>query len=353
MKNCFKKLLVGIVVVALALAPLSMSVPAATKTTKNTATVSIERFTIGQGYIVEPTQVEFESGDTVAALINKVAKSKNVKLIIDTSYSWYIQGIEHGDTRKLDIPKAISAMEDYDTGYEIIKAPSNANNTGDGDNDTLEARDYCSMSGFFFSLNNKNPGVGADQVVAKDGDVIRVQFSLYGYGADLGIADPAWCSIKQLSLANKDVLSKKYAECYAKGYDKDKTVKAACDTALAVLTKFDSSQKEVNTAYANLKELIDIPTLAKPTLKVTNVKTRKAKLLVKKSIANANGYQFKYANNKKFKSSKVKNTTKKYIKTKKFKKKQRCYAKVRAYVKRMGNKYYSKWSKTKSKKIKK
>ena len=244
-------------------------------------------------------------------------------------------------------------MEDYDTGYEIIKAPSNENNTGDGDNDTLEARDYCSMSGFFFSLNNKNPGVGADQVVAKDGDVIRVQFSLYGYGADLGIADPAWCSIKQLSLANKDVLSKKYAECYAKGYNKDKTVKAACDTALAVLTKFDSSQKEVNTAYANLKELIDIPTLAKPTLKVTNVKTRKAKLLVKKSIANANGYQFKYANNKKFKSSKVKNTTKKYIKTKKFKKKQRCYAKVRAYVKRMGNKYYSKWSKTKSKKIKK
>ncbi|MDQ9867796.1 hypothetical protein RFX30_00010, partial [Acinetobacter baumannii] len=42
-----------------------------------TAVVSIERFTIGQGYYQEPIQVKLEEGETAASLLKKVIGTEN------------------------------------------------------------------------------------------------------------------------------------------------------------------------------------------------------------------------------------------------------------------------------------
>lgn len=89
--------------------------------------------------------------------------------------------------------------------------------------------------------------------------------------------------------------------------------------------------------------------------KVTNLKGRKVKLSWKK-VKNADGYQIRYATNKKFTKGK-KNVTAKASATKKtikkLKKKKTYYFKIRAYKKVNGKKVYGKWSKTKKVKISK
>ena len=95
------------------------------------------------------------------------------------------------------------------------------------------------------------------------------------------------------------------------------------------------------------------PTVKRASIKsIKNIKGRKVKIKVKK-IAGAEGYQYKYATNKKLKNAKTKTTTKRIFTTKKFKKKKKCYVKVRGYIKVNGTNVYGKWSKRKSVKIKK
>lgn len=72
-----------------------------------------------------------------------------------------------------------------------------------------------------------------------------------------------------------------------------------------------------------------------------------------KKVKSAAGYQYSYATNKKFKSSKTKTTKKLAVTIKKLKKKKTYYIRVRAYSVVNNKKKYGKWSKVKSVKIKK
>lgn len=45
-----------------------------------TVTLSIEKFTIGQGYLIEPTQVVLHEGDTCANLVKDILKNNNYEL---------------------------------------------------------------------------------------------------------------------------------------------------------------------------------------------------------------------------------------------------------------------------------
>ena len=42
------------------------------------------------------------------------------------------------------------------------------------------------MSGWMYAVNNVFPGYGAAQYKPKDGDVMRWQYTVWGYGTDLG-----------------------------------------------------------------------------------------------------------------------------------------------------------------------
>ena len=64
------------------------------------------------------------------------------------------------------------------------------------DNDGLEWKDqrydnsigefdYCQGSGWMYSVNGSFPGYGFSDVVFKDGDVVRIRFTL-AYGKDIG-----------------------------------------------------------------------------------------------------------------------------------------------------------------------
>lgn len=375
-------------VLALALVVSTMTVTFAEANDKVTVTVTIERFTIGQGYLLKPTSVEVDKDASVKDVLEKAAQENNIKLNATTSsYGYYLDSISYADTGVVNIPKSISSMPgidaDYGGGYTVhYDAPTNTTvNSRFEDEQKLGGGSFTDLAGWMYALNNKESDNGMDAQPVADGDVVRVQFSVYAAGADIGFK--SWyAGIESAKLADKDSLIKKVAELSAKGnQDKDLT------EAISVLEKYDATQQEVDDALVKLQATdvtteqvtgetttpavttpavttpavtTQVPTTEAPTVvlgntkisKVTNVKKYKAKIKIKK-VAKAKGYQFKYADNKKFKKSIVKNTTKLTFTTKKFKKNSRCYVKVRAYAIVGKVKSYGKWSKVKSVKIKK
>ena len=375
-------------VLALALVVSTMTVTFAEANDKVTVTVTIERFTIGQGYLLKPTSVEVDKDASVKDVLEKAAQENNIKLNATTSsYGYYLDSISYADTGVVNIPESISSMPgidaDYGGGYTVhYDAPTNTTvNSRFEDEQKLGGGSFTDLAGWMYALNDKESDNGMDAQPVADGDVVRVQFSVYAAGADIGFK--SWyAGIESAKLADKDSLIKKVAELSAKeNQDKD------LSEAISVLEKYDATQQEVDDALAKLQATDEtteqvtgepttpavttpavttpavttqVPTTEAPTVvlgntkirKVTNVKKYKAKIKIKK-VAKAKGYQFKYADNKKFKKSIVKNTTKLTLTTKKFKKNSRCYVKVRAYAIVGKVKSYGKWSKVKSVKIKK
>ncbi len=335
-------------------------------TTAGTVTITIERLTIGQGFFMEPTQIAIKSGDTIKDVFNNAMIAISGGYTSSSDWGFYLKSIKNADTGTVNIPQEIVTMPEYkytekdDEGYTIesgYKPPNNIVN--DGNKDTaLGEGDYHTMSGWMFTLNNESIPASADQVKVKNGDVIRLQFSVYGWGADLGFDTESYTGIPKLSLANKDSLISAVAavnanKTYWMAYP---NVQSAYNSAKTVLETYNPTQEKVNAALNILRaaeQTPTYPTVARAAVsKIKNIKGRKAKITVKK-LAEAKGYQYQYANNKKFKKAKVKTTTKTSITTKKFKKKQRCYVKIRAYIKVNGTKVFGKWSKKKSVKIKK
>lgn len=375
---------------------------------KSTVTISVEKFTIGQGYVVEPTVVEIEDGDTTSSVLTRILDENGYTYTTQSTWGFYLESIDYADTGIVNIPAEISAMESYRSSYEsggeIIEygydAPSNENNDGNVlEKSALGQYSYNGMAGWLITLNGAATPSSSEPV--KDGDVIRWQFSVYAWGGDIGLAgNEEYTGITTLQVANKEELTKAVANVNS---NKDKllknaNVKNAYDRANAILTKLLASQDEVDNALSKLNEAIaEVPTetesvtVLDPTTQPTtaaiapttanqqqtetvanetttskqtvgravinsvkNTKTRRAKISVKK-VSKAAGYQYKYSTSKNFKKAvtKVKTTTKTSIVTKKLKKNQKCYVKVRAYIKVNGVRVYGKWSKVKYVKIRK
>ena len=347
-----KRIISFICVFALALSMMVMPANTQAAATKSVY-FTVEKLTIGQGLFVQPTKVEIKDGDTVKTAFENLMKQTNNEAIVDNTYGFYLSGIKKADTGKINIPKEISAMPDYDTGYMgKVKAPSNDNNDGNANAPDLSAGAYNSMSGWMFMVNNKGMAEGADSVVANDGDVIRLQFSVFGWGDDIGTG----FTDANLKLANKDALIKKIAE--AKN-DKEAmsiaAAKKAVEDGIKVLENYNATDAEISLVTETLDKYLTKTEITVPQAKIKsikNIKTRRAKITVKK-IKEATGYVYKYSKNKSLKKATKKTTKATSIKTKKFKKKQTCYAKVKAYKEVNGVKHFGKWSKLKKAKIRK
>ncbi len=365
MNQVTKKIMTALLSIVMVFSVITVS-PTNAATAK-TVTFTIERLTIGQGFYIEPLQVEVQDGDTAKTVFDKVIQSIGGTYTASSEYGFYLQSINGADTGIVNIPQEISLMPEYkysytdDEGaiYEFgYKAPTNTENDGNSAKPALGEGAYNAMSGWMFTINNASAIASADQIKVSDGDVIRLQFSVYGYGADLGYDTESYTGIPKQSMANKDSLIKEIGavnanKTYWMAYP---NVKAAYDNAMIVLNQYNPTQQSVDAALNTLSQAEKTPTY--PTVKrasiksIKNIKGRKVKIKVKK-IAGAEGYQYKYATNKKLKNAKTKTTTKRIFTTKKFKKKKKCYVKVRGYIKVNGTNVYGKWSKRKSVKIKK
>lgn len=228
--------------------------------------LSLEGFTLGEGYFVEPTEYTVSqindlvkkdgygpfTEDTLTASAATIAMFNDKGLTYESKNSpydgkdyYYLAKVNNIDNGKVDFPAVVT-----DNG-----GPSNDNYTHNTDKDLGEF-DYMSYAGWMYTVNDEMAGVSArDFVLKKDAAktaydntyVIRWQFTLgefNGLDTNRVLGYPGWDdSDPYFPHVNKDQAMIAYAE------SSNADARAA---ALPALAKLDATQSEVDNALAAL-----------------------------------------------------------------------------------------------------
>ncbi|MEI3611566.1 DUF4430 domain-containing protein [Pseudogracilibacillus sp. SO30301A] len=210
-----------------------------------TYTFTLEGFTIGLGYIIEPIPVDIIKGENAAESLDRVLKENGFDYdhTGTLTNAFYLSYLLDGENQ---IYKSNPKIPD------ILKEKLN----GDYDETSyypgeLGEFDFNSFSGWMYAVNNIFPNVGFADYYLSDGDVMRVQYTI-ALGSDLG---GGWDN-NFFDPVTKDALTKKIAEINSKENKEDylsiDIQKEAYDKAINVLQKVNADQKEVNTALENI-----------------------------------------------------------------------------------------------------
>ena len=215
--------------------------PEHTSAATNEAVISVEKGTLGQGYIIEPTAVTLQSGDTVKTVTERVLEANGRSALTRTeSYGYYIAGISDPDRGAVSIPAFVQQMitaKDLKVNTNDIKEPQ-----------YLNEFDYTTQSGWMYCVNNVYPEVGAASTKVRSGDVIRWQFTMVGQGQDLKEGDPSISANEKL---NRDNLYKTMAYIHKTSELMNRadirTAYANCINVLGNLTSKKSDLKDYGT----------------------------------------------------------------------------------------------------------
>ncbi|MBW4827736.1 MAG: DUF4430 domain-containing protein [Clostridiaceae bacterium] len=226
------------------------------KEVKGYVTISVEKFSLGLGYIREPVKVPFYEGDTVADLTIKVIGEENAHYKGNGQEGFWLNDVKDNEIREPNWPQHILDHT----------SPGILDEVGRIEPDWLSQYDYNpEASGWMYCVNGKFPDTIASGVKPKDGDVIRWQFTIVGLGRDIG-ANPegsgnadSW-GADFISIANKDGLTRLVSEVNSSEEKdellKNEGIKAAYDNAKKQLEDIASSQENVDNALGKLQTAI-------------------------------------------------------------------------------------------------
>ena len=216
-------------------------------------TVAIEKFTIGQGYLVEPVLVEITEGESTAQILDRVLGENGLRYdntgSVDSSFylSWIL---DEAGSLTAEFPE-VSLQHAEEQGITITNPRRRA---------TLGEFDYTNQSGWMYTLNNDMPNVGMSDTEPKDGDVIRIRFTAMkgdlcsgnGYVDDPFVPD-----------VNGDSITKLLAEFNGRE-DKEElleyaNVQKAYEGAVAAISDITCEQTAVDAAEQALRDAIANP----------------------------------------------------------------------------------------------
>lgn len=161
--------------------------PVTAKAQGASVVISVEKFSLGKGWIVEPDVVPITENETVASVLTRYMEEQGYPLVVkkNSSYGWYLVGIENADDGgALNIPSFIRDKAKKD-GYTLTNDLTNTYAP------TLQEFSYSSekagttTSGWIYSVNDEIPSYTMDSYKLKNNDVVRLQFTLYGTGLDI------------------------------------------------------------------------------------------------------------------------------------------------------------------------
>jgi len=232
------------------------NVPVQEEAQTGTISISVEKFSLGEGYYVEPVQIPIYTGDTGITVLNRFLGSDKI-----VWKSNYLVGIYGAQTGELNVPASISKMESH---QDFGDAPTTETALAEGLTypDRLSEKDYSPMSGWMYSVNNVFPGYGLDGYTPANGDVFRLQFTLWGYGADLG--QDFMGGMAPINQTDKSDLTKLLAEINSSSkksqYLQDTQFKTLYDQAYKMMMNFEATTKQARELYNELKAAIPVVT---------------------------------------------------------------------------------------------
>ena len=216
-------------------------------------TVAIEKFTIGQGYLVKPVLVEITEGESTAQILDRVLGENGLRYdntgSVDSSFylSWIL---DEAGSLTAEFPE-ISLKHAEEQGIKITNPRRRA---------TLGEFDYTNQSGWMYTLNNDMPNVGMSDTEPKDGDVIRIRFTAMKGDLCSGngyVDDPFVPNV------NGDSITKLLAEFNGRE-DKEElleyaNVQKAYEGAVAAISDITCEQTAVDAAEQALRDAIANP----------------------------------------------------------------------------------------------
>lgn len=237
---------------------------------ENTAICSVELFTIGGGFLVYPTKIDVSEQKTAAEYVTELLHNNGYCAYYggDFTDSFYLAYVGSGTrTSKYNgYANSTSVLGECKNAQELkinSKIPDCIKSNLGGmryftENDEQNYNGFIGEfmftngSGFLYCVNNDFLSKSLSQTTLKNGDVLRVQFTLSN-GADIGGLDK---SISSQSLfypvANKDALLSLLADAT----DKSVTENPVYKNALSVMQTVNSTQEQTDTAHFKLYRLL-------------------------------------------------------------------------------------------------
>lgn len=217
--------------------------PAATHAANQVGTViiSVEKFTIGQGYIIEPRRVAYYEGDTWADILKRIPELQGKLNYENTNMGFYLAGINGVDSGQ-------TVISDYILGLKGID-PEVTKNMKSETEPNLEEFSYGQNSGWVFYVNGKFPSVGMEFYPVKDEDICRIQYTVTTGDTNRN--------------TNMDKLSLTWLVAKANDIPEDSRTSefnAALENAVKVLSDYDTTSSKIWSVYSTLeKELPVLP----------------------------------------------------------------------------------------------
>ena len=215
----------------------------------DTITLSVERFSLGGGFIHEPEPVNFVPGENYATIIPRALKAWGMEAdATGGSDNYYLAGVKNiKDCGTANIPQVVRELLQKKQ-YSV---------TGSAHANALYEKDYTTGSGWMYTVNDVMVNVGMSSKVAKDGDVVRLMFTL-ALGADLtGMDQYATPPQTYYATTDKSALLKLMAEANANKtlWNRVDGFTAAYTDAVSVMAQMNAGQNDVADAVRALTEV--------------------------------------------------------------------------------------------------
>ncbi|AOY75867.1 S-layer homology domain-containing protein [Clostridium formicaceticum] len=221
------------------------------------ATVAIEKFTLGQGYIMEPVLVELEEGDTAYSILEKAYGKANLDVTTYSGMGVYVAAIKDELTQEEMTPTLPAYLQ-------RVFDENNLSLRSRWDDQWLGEFDFTSTSGWMITTSEYFIPMSSGLWQVEPGDVVRWQFTLYGLGADLGSyfmssegngADPV------VIVANRDAILTEIAKINvldASHYTEDQwaEIQSLKQEALAITEDLTTDQEIINQKTIAIREAI-------------------------------------------------------------------------------------------------
>ncbi|MGN1114469.1 MAG: hypothetical protein ACI4RC_05045 [Oscillospiraceae bacterium] len=142
-------------------------------------TVSIDANVLGLGYIAAPVKVPVYQGENGAAVLDRFMKDNGISYTSNGSINssfYLVKIIKTGIASTVNIPQQLKGYIENDRS---VSWSSNKNA------DSLGEFDYTYSSGWMYSVNNLYGSSSLSDYIPKDGDVLKLRFTLAS-GKDIG-----------------------------------------------------------------------------------------------------------------------------------------------------------------------
>lgn len=213
---------------------------------------SMDAFTLGTGYLIEPQRAPIIKGENNAQILLQLLDENDYKYKYsgDPESGFYLAAIHsatHDFYENMAVPQVLQDVIGNDIDYEGINSNKEIEN---GLPFSLGEFDLTSMSGWMYAINDVFPNVGFSDSYPQQDDVLRTQFTLYGYGLDIG-AGGIWGE-NFFQENNKDEATRALAYINSSKMHNEilesSDVQVAYDNVLEIIQLLDIDQASLNHA---------------------------------------------------------------------------------------------------------